>query len=517
VTTRPAERAQPVPIAGRRWAWRLAAAASGAALALAFPESGLWWWPYVGLVPLLVLIGTAPDRREALWLCWTGGCGYFAVLHHWLLAHLSVFALPLVLAMGLVWLPWGLAAWWLLHEPRSTGRTAAAIVVVPSVWVLTEYARSWDRLGGSWGVLGSSQWQIRPVLAVAALGGVWALSFLLVATSTALAAAAVPGVGTRARVGGVVVAAVLVGGAVAYGLGRSDPDVTGALRIGGVQPGVVHDRRARLAAHEEVSRDLVGAGVDAVVWGQSSLGFDLETEEWARERVVALARELDRPLLVNIDARRPNGEISKTLVVVRPEGVGESYAKQRLVPFGEYIPLRPLFGWVERFTEAAEEDRVPGTELVSFRLGSARVGPLISYESTFPDIRRSHARAGVDVTLVQAAATTFQGTWALPQQASFEAVRAVESGRPAVLVAVSGVSAAFDSRGRRLAWVDQNETGAWTVRVPLASEETLFVRWGDWVPAACFVVVLAAGAVAVRRPTCVRRAAVAGAREGAGS
>lgn len=476
----------------RRRGLRFVAAAAGAALGLAFPDAGLWWWAYVGLVPLLVLVGRAPDRREALWLCWSAGCGFFAVLYHWLLAHLSVFALPLVLVMGLVWLPWGLAARWLLREPRSTGRLAAAIVVVPSVWVLTEYVRSWDRLGGSWGLLGASQWQVRPVLAVAALGGVWGVSFLLVATGTALGVAALPGVAGGMRVGAVAVAVVLVGGAVAYGLGRSEPEVVGTLRIGGVQPGVIHDRPARLAAHEEVSRELVGADVDAVVWGQSSLGFDLETEAWARERVLALARELDRPLLVNIDARRSGGEISKTLVVVRPEGLGESYTKQRLVPFGEYIPLRPLFGWVERFTEAAEEDRVPGTGLISFRLGAARVGPLISYESTFPDMRRAHARAEVDVTLVQAAATTFQGTWALPQQASFEAVRAVESGRPAVLVAVSGTSAAFDARGRRLAWIDQDETGAWTVEVPLATEETLFVRWGDWVPAACLVVVLGA-------------------------
>jgi apolipoprotein N-acyltransferase len=484
---------------GRRWALRLVAAGSGASLGLAFPEAGLWWWAYLGLVPLVALISTAPDRSEALWRCWSGGCGFFLVLYHWLMAHLSVFALPLVLVMGLAWLPWGLAAWWLLREPRSAGRAAAAIVVVPSAWVLTEYLRSWHRLGGSWGVLGTSQWQVRPVLAVAALGGVWALSFLVLATGTALGVAVVPRVGGRVRVGAVAVAAVLVGGAVAYGLGRSEPELTGTLRIGGVQPGVVHDRPARLAAHEDLSRDLAGSEVDAVVWGQSSLGFDLETEAWARERVLALARELDRPVLVNIDARRPDGEISKTLVVVRPGGVGESYTKQRLVPFGEYIPLRPLFGWVERFTEAAEEDRVPGTGLISFTLGPARVGPLISYESTFPDMRRTHARAGVDVTLVQAAATTFQGTWALPQQASFEAVRAVESGRPAVLVAVSGTSAAFDSRGRRLAWIDQHETGTWTVDVPLASEETLFVRWGDWVPATCLVVVLMAATAAAWR------------------
>ena len=483
----------------------------GAAFALAFPAPALWWWAYIGLVPVLELVSTSPDRREALWRCWSAGCGYFLVLYHWLMPSLSVFALPLVLVTGLVWLPWGLVAWWLLRAPRSAGRAAAAIVAVPAAWVLVEYARGWERLGGSWGVLGTSQWQVRPVLAVAALGGVWALSFLLVATGTALAVAVMPGLGTRVRLGAGAGAALLVGGAVAYGLSRPEPDITATLRIGGVQPGVVDDRRERLAAHEDLSRELAATETDVVVWGQSSLGFDLEAEAWAGERVLALARELDRPLLVNVDARGPGGRISKTMVVVRPDGLGETYTKQRLVPFGEYIPLRPLFGWVERFTEAAEEDRAPGTDLISFPLGDVRVGPLISYESTFPDMRRTHARAGVDVTLVQAAATTFQGTWALPQQASFEAVRAVESGRPAVLVAVSGTSAAFDSRGRRLAWVDQHETGAWTAEVPLSREDTLFVRWGDWVPAACLMVMLATVMVAaVPRRAQVRRFGPAG-------
>jgi hypothetical protein len=58
----------------------------------------------------------------------------------------------------------------------------------------------------------------------------------------------------------------------------------------------------------------------------------------------------------------------------------------------------------------------------------------------------------------------------------------VESGRPAVLVAMSGTSAAFDSRGRRLAWVPPDQRGTFLVDVPLSQEETPYVRLGDWVP-----------------------------------
>src|ERR671918_690735 len=357
VAFQPSERrpaAREAPARRGRWGLRLVAAMGGAAFALAFPAPGLWWWAYIGLVPVLELVSTSPDRREALWRCWSAGCGYFLALYHWLMPSLSVFALPLVLVTGLVWLPWGLVAWWLLRAPRSAGRAAAAIVAV------------------------------------------------------------MPGLGTRVRLGAGAGAALLVGGAVAYGLSRPEPDITATLRIGGVQPGVVDDRRERLAAHEDLSRELAATETDVVVWGQSSLGFDLEAEAWARERVLALARELDRPLLVNVDARGPGGRISKTMVVVRPDGLGETYTKQRLVPFGEYIPLRPLLGWVQRLSEAAEEDRVPGTGLTTLRLGAATVGPLVSLRVDLPDMRRRHARAGVDLTLVQAAATTVQGMGVAP-------------------------------------------------------------------------------------------------------
>jgi apolipoprotein N-acyltransferase len=477
----------------RRWPLRVAALLAGSGFALIFPESPLWWWAYVGLVPVLLLIRAAPDMRESLWRTWAAACGFFVTLHYWLVPSLTVFTVPLVVLMGLVWLPWGAPAWRLLRTPPTLGRAATAVVVLPSVWVLTEYVRSWEVLGGSWGHIGASQWQARPILAVAALGGVWAISFLLVATNVALLLAVTRGVEHRTRVGAGALAILLVVAAASYGLTRPEPDVTGELSIGGVQPGVVHDPTERYEENERITRELLDLDLDMIVWGQSSVGFDLATTDWVRERVTALADEAGIPVLINVDARLPDDRISKITVVIRPEeGPSETYVKQRLVPFGEYIPARSVFGWLEDITEAADEDRVPGTDFTTFELAGTAVGPLISYESTFPDIRRTLAREDVEMTLVQAAATTFQNSWALPQQASFEAVRAVESGRPAVLVSVSGQSTAFDPRGRQLASVSQHYTGPWTVDVPLSQEDTLFVRWGDWVPAMSLFVVLVA-------------------------
>jgi apolipoprotein N-acyltransferase len=166
----------------------------------------------------------------------------------------------------------------------------------------------------------------------------------------------------------------------------------------------------------------------------------------------------------------------------------------RLVPFGEYVPLRPLLGWVTRLTDAAVVDRRRGSRLAVLPAGAVRVGPLVCFESAFPDLARNLAAGGADLVVVQTADTTFQHSWGPDQHASLSAVRAVEAGRPVVQAALSGTSAAFDARGRRLAWAPTGWRGAALVELPLSRERTPYVRTGDWLPVAC-VLALAAGAL----------------------
>src|ERR687892_1224823 len=113
VAFQPSERrpaAREAPARRGRWGLRLVAAMGGAAFALAFPAPGLWWWAYIGLVPVLELVSTSPDRREALWRCWSAGGGYFLALYHLLVPSPSGFAPPPVLGEGVGWVPLGLGA-----------------------------------------------------------------------------------------------------------------------------------------------------------------------------------------------------------------------------------------------------------------------------------------------------------------------------------------------------------------------------------------------------------------------
>ena len=137
-----------------RWGARLGALGLGAPLALAFPRPGWWWLALVGLAPVLLLAIGAPDGREAAVRAWLGGTGFFLAVDAFLFPVVGVFMVPLAMLLAVLWAPVGWLARALLGGLRpGPARLAAALVLVPSAFVAGEAVRSWDGLGGPWGLL----------------------------------------------------------------------------------------------------------------------------------------------------------------------------------------------------------------------------------------------------------------------------------------------------------------------------------------------------------------------------
>jgi apolipoprotein N-acyltransferase len=496
------------PARGRRpphaWRGRLTACVLGALPVLAFPEPSLWWLAWIALVPLLAVVGSAPARREAGMRAWWGGTGFVLAMHHWLVPNLGPFAVPIAALLGSLWLPWGWIVWW-VFVPRARPKLLAGALLVPAAWVTIEAARSWAALGGPWGLLGATQWNFRPSLAAAALGGVWLVSFLIVAVNVALAFLVARATPSRARVTALGVACVALAlGPLWYAV-QERGEAGRTLRVAAVQPGTAPTAARRFERASEISaslaRDLGGPSIGLLVWGESSVGYDLSQRPDLLARLTDLSRAVGAPLLVNVDARRgAGGGIYKSSVLVIPRGVAGSYDKMRLVPFGEYVPLRFVLGWTARITEAAAQDRRRGEELVVLDADGLRVGVLVCFESAFPDMARHLANRRADVIVVQSATSTFQGSWAPEQHASLAAVRAVETGRPVVHATLTGQTAVFDRHGRRLGVLGTGQRDVLVVDVPLSTTRTLHDRFGSWVVAASLGIVGGAAVVtAIRR------------------
>src|SRR5215831_13847061 len=156
-----------------------AALVVGALPALAFPAPSWWWLAWFGIVPLLLVVRTAPTARAAALRAWCGMAGYVLATQHWLLPSAGPLLVVLAIGLGALWLPWGLAAYLLLGGPITARVTLAAVVVLPSAWVMAEAVRSLPSLGGPWALLGASQWNQPATLASASLGGVWLTSFVI--------------------------------------------------------------------------------------------------------------------------------------------------------------------------------------------------------------------------------------------------------------------------------------------------------------------------------------------------
>ncbi|WP_405610080.1 apolipoprotein N-acyltransferase [Streptomyces sp. NBC_00076] len=480
------------------WRRSTVAALAGALPVLAFPAPSLWWCAYVALVPWIALVRSAPTGKRAAYDGWCGGFGFMLAMHHWLFPFLNVFTVVLAALLGALWAPWGWLVRRFLAGTPSRGAIAAALLVLPSGWLGVELVRSWQGLGGPWGVLGASQWDVAPALRLASVGGVWLLSLLVVAVNVAVAVLVVIRESRLPALAGLVAAAAAASAAWVWSP-RPEPD--GRSRIAVVQAGVVDgagsaDRRFDL--EERLTRRLVGQDVDLIVWGESSVGFDLDDRPDLARRIAVLSRDTGADILVNVDARRSDKPgIYKSSVLVGADGLtGERYDKMRLVPFGEYIPARSLLGWATSVGKAAGEDRRKGSRQVVMNVGHGlRIGPMVCFETAFPDMTRHLAEDGADVLVGQSSTSSFQRSWAPEQHASLAALRAAETGRPMVHATLTGVSAVYDPSGRRVgSWLGTDSSAAQVYDVPLAKGVTPYVRLGDW-PVHAALSVLAVWAV----------------------
>jgi apolipoprotein N-acyltransferase len=533
----------------RAWPARGAMLLAGGGPILAFPAPNLAFLAWVALVPGLLLIVRAESVRQAGVRAWWFGAGYLLAALYWLVPEIGPALLLIAAVFGATWVPFGVAAHRLLRPPVPGIRAAAALLVVPSCWLLTEWIRSWPALGGPWAVYGAGQWQHPAVLALAAWGGVWLVSAAIVLVNTGIVlvvgvlrpgwlTVAVPdgarGSARTPAAAGLV--AVLVGagaGPVLFTRTPESPPVRQATVVM-VQPGIVGNAGAGNAGagnrnsgagntgpqsnpSETLTASIAAPGAsraaqwartdlpDLVVWGESSeSGADLSRDPARLDRIQSLSAATGADILADQDAMVAGAGKQKIAVLVGPAGVVGQYIKSRLVPFGEYVPFRRRLGWLTGISRAAPVDTQPGTGVhllqATDRAGQdLPIGVLICFESTFPDMSRTATDQGAQLLVYQSATSSFQGTWGPDQHAALGAVRAAETGRPVVQAALTGDSVAFDGRGRELARLGQSGRGLVTVHLtlPAGSARTPYDRIGDCVPWAAVAIALAATLIIV--------------------
>ena len=455
---------------------------------LAFPPVAAW--PLAFLAPAFLLVAlrhATPFEGFLLGLVY--GLVAFGITLSWIMlfGSLAWGALTLLTALSIAL--FGA----ILPLVRRPGRPLSSALGAAAAWTAIDWLRGLWPLGGfTWGSLGVSQVGNTITVRLAVLAGVFGVTFIVAFAAASFAEAATRGrsLSRRARWVGIAAAAALAPAVIPFASATGRPievaavqvDFAEAVRHGSREEGDIAVTRLNLDLH----RRLEDAPPDLAVWGESALdpgSIDILDE------VRATIRDVGVPVLTGATSRdiRSADAAERSLfnqAVVFDGGgaVVDVYRKTHLVPYGEYIPWKPLVGWISALDQIAYE-LTPGERLHTLSApGLPRFGAPICFENSFPSLDRELVRQGAEFLVVLTNNAAYDETAASAQHLQMSRMRAIEDGRWIVHAAVSGISAFVDTSGRTYRRTDLFEPALIRRTIHASSERTLYVRWGDWLP-----------------------------------
>jgi apolipoprotein N-acyltransferase len=479
-----------------------AAIASGLLTAAAFPRLDLGPLALVAIIPLLWAWREATPRRAALYGFWYG-IAFFGVLLYWILYFGAVAYLPLILAGGAyIAAPGALTAGLARFGIRSPWLTAAA-------WVLFEQLRGRFPFGGlPWGETGTALHDFPVARSLASWGGVALVSFVVVAVNGLLLDALMNARARTwrpARFAGAGLAVVVVAVGLGHGF-RYEPVETGRLRIATIQGNdqnrditdPLEFERIVVEQHFELAGTLEGP-YDLIVFPESALNRNPEQDPQIRQRVLDIGAAHGSAMLVNALLPAPDGRDYNTNLLFDPDGeLQGTYAKQHLVPFGEYVPLRQyldFWGILDRIPY----DYAHGKGRKLFDVAGHRVGTIICFESAFGPLVRDFVRDGSEIIVVTTNNRSYRRSANSAQHIALGQMRAAETGRPVVQASISGISGRIDAHGDVSQTTELFENEVVTSDVVTTTGQTPYVRYGDWMIWASGLALVAAAAYGRRQ------------------
>jgi len=478
---------------------------------LSFPKFGHWAVAWAALVPLLCALRALPVLPAVLAGILAGFIQHVGLLY-WV-THVVVHygKLPLVLGVPVMML---LALYLSLYTGLFAGgivffreRGIPAVASAPLLWTALEYAKSMLLTGFPWENLAHSQYLNLPIIQVADVTGSYGVSFLLVLVNAALAAFIGTGrEGMRKALAGAAAAALLVGLAACYGLWRlSDvtarfdpaPERAVALIQGNIDQSIKWEpsfQRETLRIYRDLSFEAARGGARFLIWPETATPFMFQNRDELHDAVAGVAKASGAWLLFGTPSyTRHEGTLrfQNSAVVLSPAGeIAGAYSKVHLVPYGEYVPLRPLFPFIEKLAVGVG-DFLPGSGFEPVEAAEARVGFLICYEGIFAEIGRAYGRGGASLLVNLTNDAWFGMTSAPFQHLSMTVFRAVENRLYVARAANTGVSAVIDATGRITARTGLFERTQLTAPVKIHRIGTFYTAYGDTFVFACVIALLA--------------------------
>jgi apolipoprotein N-acyltransferase len=469
---------------------------------LAFPNFDLWFLAWISLVPLLIVVARAGSAVRAFFAGWLWGTIFFygtcwwltypmihyAGFHAWIAYTLLL--LPVILVAFFPALACGFVA----QLVRRFGLNA--LLLTPIIWVSFDWLR-YVVTGQLWNAIGYSQAFHPFFIQPARWGGVYAISFVVVAANAAWVFALTRPNTVRLLVSALALSAIVAATAFAKlewlseGPGSETDEVVVA-----IQPNVAMDLGGDpaqmdqlLASHfkwssvglqEHISKEISPLTPRLVIWPESPMNFSYSRDPHLRQVVGDFARANHTSILLNSLEPAKDGSDQNSAILVNEKGeMSARYDKIRLMPFGEYVPLPRWLPGASSVRGIVGEFE-PGSSYTLMPLGALRAGVFICIEAAHPGVARNFTNAGADV-LINISNDGYLGPTPVMRQHLANAIfRAVENDRDLLRVTNTGITAYIGANG---AVVDQTtgfheDVRTWTISKG-GGTSTFYTRHGD--------------------------------------
>jgi len=441
----------------------------------------------VAVVPLLLLsVLSAPTPRTAIAAGLLFGVTFMSLLMSWLSA-LGIEAMIGLMLSQALWYPLWARVVWKFRDSTS----ATLVTIAVGGWTAMEFGRARLPAGGlNWGALGYPLGEWAAYRSLSQFVGATGLEVLLVLVGVSLVMAAL-----RRDMRLVVVAVGVVVAAVGVGGFSNNAPAGEVVRVAIVQGNspcprthCPNERQQIFENHLRLTSDIDAGSVDLILWAESSSTFPANASDEQAQLVADEARRIGATLVVGGDRGGTATTFINSNVIFSPEGriVGE-YLKNHPVPFGEYVPLRPIFGLIPA-TDQVPRDMVRGDGPVVVDTPFGQIGTVISFEGAFARYGRSSVAGGAGLLLVASNESSYGDSPAAAQFIGMTRMRAAENGVDVVHGAVTGSSVIITNGGELGEQSGLFEEAVVTGEVQMrTAAPTLYTKWGDWLAVAAMV------------------------------
>lgn len=514
-----------------------AAVATGLLLGLAYPPFEQGWLVWIAFVPLICAVWFRRDASalghfvlgyvaglvffwiSLFWLTEVTGPGWF-VLAFYLALYPAVWAafVGVVVRPDRREVP-GAAE---KNQPWMNSWTNLRLAASgAAAWVGLEWLRGELFTGFGWNGLGVALFEQMALVQIADITGVGGVSFLVAMVNLVLVITVrrfLLEVG-RMRIRphyDFTLTIALVAVAFSYGVHHyyAEPPASIPVRVAAVQANIPQDEKWDPAFEEHILRVYrqqteiaLLSNPDLLVWPEAATPRPALNTAGLVDEVQAIAVDAGVDFLFGTVYYDAFGGYNSA-VLIQPGGGAQVYNKIHLVPFGEYVPLRhsfPLFAWIVGDLVPADFDA--GLEPAVLELGRVpvRIAPLICFEDTLGELNRGFIQRGAQLIVVLTNDGWFRESAGSRQHLANSVFRAIESRRPMLRAANTGVTAVIDPLGRVIEQLDDNGNTfiegfmTATIDVPERGGLTFYTRHGELFSMICLFGALLAALVWVHK------------------